>query len=220
MKMEFEAPLAQGRKANPRDVRQVKFALGCWGYYKPDPIFGITGEMDEGCWKALSAFQRAHMIPFTDTAGPGSVTERVMNEELAALEAEGSFFVWRTADDDKVREEHAQRAGRVFTFAPRAGRRTPRRRLQLPLLGGAADILPPYSGGRGAAGAGRIFRTCHLIRRKGHAHTRTGDAAGTTSCQRGHHIVGIGAHNGRRLLGQESLPRMDNPRRREGHFGE
>lgn len=109
--------MARGRKANPRDVRRVKFALGCWGYYTPDPIFGITGEMDEGCWKALGAFQRAHMIPFTDTAGPGSVTERVMNEELAVLEAEGAFFVWRTAGDDKVRQEHAERAGRVFTFA-------------------------------------------------------------------------------------------------------
>lgn len=117
MKIEFEAPLARGRKANPRDVRRAKFALGCWGYYTPDPIFGITGEMDEGCWKALRAFQRAHMIPFTDTAGPGSVTERVMNEELAALRAEDAFFVWRTAGDDKVRVEHAQRADRVFTFA-------------------------------------------------------------------------------------------------------
>lgn len=116
MKLEFEAPLIRGRKANPRDVRRLKFALGCWGYYTPAPIFGVTGEMDEGCWKALHAFQRSHMIPFTDTPGPGSVTGRVMNEELTALEAEGAFFVWRTAGDDKVRNEHAMRSGRVFTF--------------------------------------------------------------------------------------------------------
>ncbi len=57
------------------------------------------------------------MVPITDVAGPGSVTERVMNEELAELEDSDALYVWRTVGDDKVRGEHASRAGRMFRWS-------------------------------------------------------------------------------------------------------
>lgn len=114
MKIELDTPLYHGGREDPHDVRQVKRALGCLGFYVPDPHTGMTGEADPGFWSGLHAFQRVHTVPFDDVAGPGSVTERVMNEELAALERGGARYVWRTVGDDKVRGAHATRAGRIF----------------------------------------------------------------------------------------------------------
>lgn len=117
MKIELKEVLARGYASHPRDVRQVKQALACLGFYNPKQGAGIMGEPDPEFWAGLRAFQRAHMIPFADTTGPGSVTVRVMNEDLAALEAEGALYIWRTAGDDKVRGEHAARSGKIFSFA-------------------------------------------------------------------------------------------------------
>ena len=116
MKIELAAPVIRGGREDARDIRQVKRVLVCTGFYVPDPATGVSGDAEPRFWMALHAFQRAHMIPFTDTAGPGSVTETVMNEELVALEEGGGSYIWRTAGDAKVRPEHAARDGRQYRW--------------------------------------------------------------------------------------------------------
>ena len=121
MKIELTTTLRAGiiegeHDAARRDVRVLKRVLICTGFYTPDPAQGVTGEMDESFLRSLEAFRRAHMIPFNDPVGPGSVTERVMNTAMARLESEGRFYIWRTVGDARVREEHGPRAGRRFQF--------------------------------------------------------------------------------------------------------
>ncbi len=98
---------------------------GCWykaalnrlGYYVPPDGMGITDDLDEpGFRDALYAFQRQATVYFGDTnIGPGTTTERVLMDALERTD-ESAAYVWRTASDDKVRDEHAMRAGKIYTW--------------------------------------------------------------------------------------------------------
>lgn len=97
---------------------------GCWykaalnrlGYYTP-PARGITDDLDDPEFRAaLHAFQRQATVQFGDTEiGPGTTTERVLMEALEETD-ESAAYIWRTAADDKVRDEHASRAGKTYTW--------------------------------------------------------------------------------------------------------
>lgn len=66
---------------------------------------------------ALHAYQKKNMVFPGDTAlGPGSTTERILNEDFARAGGEGAY-VWRTVGDGKVRGEHAARNCRAFLWA-------------------------------------------------------------------------------------------------------
>jgi hypothetical protein len=75
--------LVSDDKAARRDVRALKSVLTYTGFYVPPPDEGVTGTLDEGFLHALESYRRAHMVPFDDPVGPNSVTERVMNADLA-----------------------------------------------------------------------------------------------------------------------------------------
>lgn len=97
-------------------VRQIKRALNDLGYYTPPENAGITDDNDDAFQDSLTAFRRAQMIPFDDRAGPGSVTERILNEELENLDP-NALYIWRTVGDRKVRDEHAARDGQRFYWS-------------------------------------------------------------------------------------------------------
>lgn len=98
---------------------------GCWykaalnrlGYYTPQDGTGLTDDLDDADFQdALHAFQRQANIYFGDTdIGPGTTTERVLMDALAHTD-ESAAYIWRTASDDKVRDEHAMRAGKIYTW--------------------------------------------------------------------------------------------------------
>lgn len=105
----------KSEKGRP-DIKWYKQALNRLGYYLPDAQTGITDDANEAAYRdSLYAFQRAYTLPFGDTPGPGSATERVLTDALAGMETSGRYL-WRTAGDDKVRGEHGARAGKTFTW--------------------------------------------------------------------------------------------------------
>lgn len=98
------------------DILWYKQALNRLGYYVPESAQGITDDARDPAYRdALHAFQRAQTIPFGDTPGPGSVTERKLTEALEDVGA-SERYIWRTAGDDKVRHDHALRDGRVYSW--------------------------------------------------------------------------------------------------------
>lgn len=98
---------------------------GCWykaalnrlGYYTPQGGTGLTDDLDDADFQdALHAFQRQANVYFGDTdIGPGTTTERVLMDALEETD-ESAAYIWRTASDDKVRDEHAMRAGKIYTW--------------------------------------------------------------------------------------------------------
>lgn len=97
------------------DLKQLKIALNRLGFYTPAPDTGMTDEIDNQLADATYAFQRWATIYFDDTQiGPGSTTERVLNEELAVQDDGHGLYIWRTVQDDHVRHDHAVRDGRRF----------------------------------------------------------------------------------------------------------
>ena len=115
MEITLEHSLAPGAKAAPYDVRQIKIALNRLGFFTPAPKKGITDKPDAHFYDALYAFQRANGIPLDDIAGPGSMTERVLNRELKNSPADQSYR-WHTVGDEKVRGAHASRNNKKFTW--------------------------------------------------------------------------------------------------------
>lgn len=97
------------------DIKQVKIALNRLGFYEPDPNAGMNGEADIDFHEALTAFQMAHAIPPGDVLGPGSLSERVLNEQITAQDRQRAY-IWRTVGDDKVRGAHAARNNHRFRW--------------------------------------------------------------------------------------------------------
>lgn len=102
MIIELETTLVRGGQADAQDVRALKRALNCIGFYIPDKEKGMTGEAGPDFWDSLYAYQRARAMPFGEETGADSLTERFLNEDLAALD-DNAVYVWRTVGDDKVR---------------------------------------------------------------------------------------------------------------------
>jgi peptidoglycan hydrolase-like protein with peptidoglycan-binding domain len=115
--LEKDVSLQQTRLTEEEEwtVRQIKIALNRLGFYLPDKNKGITGEIEDNFRKSLQAFQMAHAIPGDDIPGPGSLTERILNEELQRGEVT-QFYTWRTVGDSKVRGAHAARRGLIFSW--------------------------------------------------------------------------------------------------------
>lgn len=105
------------------NVRQLKTALACLGYYIPMEGTGIDDAPDAQLDDAIYAFQRRRTVAFDDTmTGPGSTTERLINEEMARQVREGGSYIWRTAGDADVRDGHIARSARRFSWnAPPEG---------------------------------------------------------------------------------------------------
>jgi len=120
MQIDLQTTLRKNRPA-PReealwDIRQIKIALNRLGYYMPEKEEGFDDDYDMDFDRALRAFQWAKRVPRDDSVGPGSLTERVLNEELAGFN-DRRFYIWRTVGDEKVRGSHAARNGKVFQWA-------------------------------------------------------------------------------------------------------
>jgi hypothetical protein len=107
---------SNGKPSTPQEswcVRQIKRGLNRLGYYMPTSGEGITDEVDDNILDSLRAFQLAYTIPAGDRVGPGSLTERVLNEEIDRQNPD-ALYTWKTVGDKKVREGHAERSGRRF----------------------------------------------------------------------------------------------------------
>lgn len=66
----------------------------------------MTGIADVGVFDALKAFQKDRGLAITGSAKPEDETVRALNKE-ASKTPEGQY-IWRTAEDDKVRKGHAE----------------------------------------------------------------------------------------------------------------
>jgi peptidoglycan hydrolase-like protein with peptidoglycan-binding domain len=88
------------------DVKQMKKALNRLGYYQPYEKVGITGIADMDVFNALKAFQKDHGLSASGTAKPDDETVRAINKE-ASKTPEGQY-IWRTVEDEKVRNSHAE----------------------------------------------------------------------------------------------------------------
>jgi len=75
------------------------------GFYQPLDKIGITGIPDTRVFEALKSFQKAHDLPVTGIANPDDKTIQKLNQESSKT-PEG-HYIWRTVEDDKVRNAHA-----------------------------------------------------------------------------------------------------------------
>lgn len=84
----------------------MKKALNRLGYYRPYEKVGITGIADMGVFDALKAFQKDHGLSATGSAKPDDETVQRINKEASQTPA--GKYIWRTVEDDRVRNAHAQ----------------------------------------------------------------------------------------------------------------
>lgn len=96
-------------------TRQIKKALNRLGYYIPYEKTGITGIPDANVFAGLKKFQADHALPVTGSAKPGDETVAALNNEAAKKKS--GQYIWRTAQDDKVRPAHAALNGTVRDLA-------------------------------------------------------------------------------------------------------
>ena len=122
----MDKTLTAKNRCIPRPPREEKGRPnGCWykaalnrlGYYTPAPEQGLNDDLDDPVFlDALYAFQRQATIYFGDTdIGAGTTTERVLLESLEQMDDKG-FYIWRTVADKKVRDEHASRNGKTYSW--------------------------------------------------------------------------------------------------------
>ena len=122
----MDKTLTAKNRCIPRPPREEKGRPnGCWykaalnrlGYYTPPADVGITNDLENADFRAaLYAFQRSANSYFGDTdIGPGTTTERVLMDALERTD-DSAGYIWRTAGDDKVRDEHGMRAGKTYTW--------------------------------------------------------------------------------------------------------
>ena len=106
MKIELSQPFAANGKVDEFDIKQMKKALNRLGYYQPYEKVGITGIADMGVFDALKAFQKDHGLTATGSAKPDDETVRALNKE--ASKTPDGKYIWRTVEDEKVRQGHAE----------------------------------------------------------------------------------------------------------------
>lgn len=114
--------LAPDSAADEDDVRRIKKALNRLGYYTPpSPDMGITGMTDNALFAGISAYQDSRGLPVTGQVKSNDDTISALNDDLAS--APHGYYIWRTADDNKVRAAHAQYNGtvRAWSEAPDPG---------------------------------------------------------------------------------------------------
>lgn len=121
MTIKLTKPFAANGKVDEFDVRQMKKALNRLGFYQPYEKIGITGIPDQAVFDALKEFQKDHGLRVTGEARPGDETIQVLKKEYEKT-PEG-YYIWRTVEDNKVRNEHAQynRTIRAWNDSPDPG---------------------------------------------------------------------------------------------------
>lgn len=105
MNITLTKPFAVNSAVDEFDVKQMKKALNRLGYYQPFAKTGITGIADAAVFTALKNFQTDQGLSAAGTAKPGDETVQKLNAE-AAETPEGQY-IWRTAEDERVRDTHA-----------------------------------------------------------------------------------------------------------------
>ncbi len=119
MALDLETYIGREKEADGYDIRKVKAALNRLGYYTPDETAGITQEAEPAFFTALKAFQRQNGIEPDGRIGPGSLSERALNDAVKTHNVNSLFagwYIWRTVGDEKVRGNHAQREARIFSW--------------------------------------------------------------------------------------------------------
>ena len=96
-------------------VRKVKAALNHLGYYKPDRYNGIEDERDKAMFVALRRFQKDHGLQKSDYVMPRDATIQKLNAKIREIDPL-ERYIWRTAEDARVRDEHMTREGHIFTW--------------------------------------------------------------------------------------------------------
>lgn len=109
---------ARDGNADEFDTRQIKKALNRLGYYMPPETLGITEIPDAEVFTALRNFQQDYGLPVSGVVKPEDETLKALNREIEKTPS-GSYL-WRTAEDGKVRASHAQynRTVRSWSDAP------------------------------------------------------------------------------------------------------
>lgn len=115
MELEIEKELSPNSSVDEIDVLRVKRALNRLGYYSPHEDIGVTGVPDHRLFHALKRFQVNHGLPGTGMAKPGDQTIEALNMSIA--DAPNGKYVWRTANDDRVRPSHAALNGTVRAWS-------------------------------------------------------------------------------------------------------
>jgi hypothetical protein len=111
MALQINQELSSSAAAGHADVLQMKRALNRLGYYLPNPDIGMTDIPDRELFHGLNRYQVNNGLPGTGMAKPGDRTIESLNASLLA--ATDGNYVWRTADDGRVRPDHAVLNGTV-----------------------------------------------------------------------------------------------------------
>lgn len=121
MKIKLKRLFAANNSVDEFDVLQMKKVLNRLGYYQPLEQTGITGMADKAVFDALKEFQKDHGLSQNAVIKPEDGTEAALNHELEKTPA--GYYIWRTAEDDKVRQEHLSlnRAVRSWANDPDPG---------------------------------------------------------------------------------------------------
>ncbi|MDB2683091.1 phage minor head protein [Alphaproteobacteria bacterium] len=96
-------------------MRAIKTALNHLGYYTPPPRIGIEENLDVAMFNAVNKFQRDNGLLEGDHLMPHDATMRKLNEQLNQQDKTGRY-IWRTVKDDRVRDDHAEREGKIFLW--------------------------------------------------------------------------------------------------------
>ena len=97
------------------DVRLLKIALSRFGYYTSDKDIGLADFADANMFTALKDFQKDKHLTATGAVRPGDDTEQAIDRAIEDQPLSAQY-IWRTCGDDKVRDAHAARDGKVFSW--------------------------------------------------------------------------------------------------------
>lgn len=104
MKIDLDSELSIKNKNSSQDILKVKKALNRLGYYYPLESTGIVDIPDRALFNAIKRFQRANDLAPTASLFPSDDTVLLINQRLS--ENADFQYLWRTVDDEKVREAH------------------------------------------------------------------------------------------------------------------
>lgn len=113
MNIILKRPFRTDSAIDPHDAGEIKRALNRLGYYTPTAGIGMSDIPDRATFVALKKFQKDHDLKSSGTAKPGDDTEKALNN---AMQEQDGQYIWHTAQDGKVRPEHAEREGQVFEW--------------------------------------------------------------------------------------------------------